>query len=59
MTHAELHNYKAAREDLQAAKEADPSAAGEIDREMGRLKAKEAAATARQRKEMRNFLARK
>ena len=59
MTHAELHNYEAAAEDLVAAKEADPASAPDIERELARLKTREAAASSRQRKEMRNFYGRK
>lgn len=55
MVHADLHNYEAAREDLQAARAADPSCAPDIDKELSRLKAKETAANSRQRKEFRNF----
>ena len=59
MTHAELHNYEAAAEDLLAAREADPNSAPDVDRELSRLKVREAAASSRQRKELRNFLGRK
>lgn len=55
MTHAELHDYESARDDLQAAKGADPSNAADIDRELAKLKVKEKAGMARQRKEMSNF----
>lgn len=59
MTHAELHNYEAAAKDLQTAKEADPSSVADIDRELVRLKAREAAANSRQRKQFGNFFAHK
>lgn len=53
-----IGNFKEAEQNFIRAKEADPTTAGEIDREISKLKEKERLANMKEKKEWANFLAR-
>ena len=54
-THAILGNYAEAEKDLLHAREADPSSAAEVDRELARMKLRLRAAESRERQQFKSF----
>ena len=59
IAHATLCNYSEAEQKFLEAKEADPSVADEMDREISRLKQREKAANLKERRELSSFFDRK
>ena len=56
LAQAALAEYDAAREDFEAARRLDPSAGGDVDRELAKMVAQARKAAAKQRQEMKSFL---
>ena len=53
--HALLGNYEEAEQQFLHAKEADPSTAGEVDREISKMRQREKAARLKEKRELTSF----